>query len=78
MPRRQTGLKSLDSYAFVEGWAHYAEQMILDAGFGPNMPSRGAPGDALKAAKISAGAIGRSAVAPLPAFAWRSRCIARA
>jgi len=42
--------KILDSYAFVEGWAHYSEQMILDAGFGPNMPSRGAD-DALKAAK---------------------------
>ena len=43
--------KILDSYAFVEGWAHYTEQMILDAGFGPNMPSRGAQGDPLKAAK---------------------------
>jgi uncharacterized protein (DUF885 family) len=42
--------KILDSYAFVEGWAHYTEQMILDAGFGPNMPSRGGD-DTLKAAK---------------------------
>lgn len=25
--------KIFDSYAFVEGWAHYAEQMMFDAGF---------------------------------------------
>jgi uncharacterized protein (DUF885 family) len=43
--------KILDSYAFVEGWAHYTEQMILDAGFGPNMPSRVAQSDAIKTAK---------------------------
>lgn len=43
--------KVLDSYAFVEGWAHYTEQMILDAGFGPNMPSRVAQSDAIKTAK---------------------------
>ena len=43
--------KILDSYAFVEGWAHYTEQMILDEGFGPNMPSRIEQTGALKAAK---------------------------
>jgi len=43
--------KILDSYAFVEGWAHYTEQMILDAGFGPNMPSRIPQSDVLKTAK---------------------------
>ncbi len=43
--------KILDSYAFVEGWAHYAEQMMIDEGFGPNMPSRVAQSDTLKAAK---------------------------
>ena len=26
--------KVIGSYAFVEGWAHYAEQMLLDEGFG--------------------------------------------
>ena len=26
--------KILDSYPFVEGWAHYTEQMMLDQGFG--------------------------------------------
>jgi uncharacterized protein (DUF885 family) len=26
--------KIFNSYAFVEGWAHYAEQMIVDQGFG--------------------------------------------
>lgn len=43
--------KILDSYAFIEGWAHYTEQMILDAGFGPNMPSRVPQTDAVKTAK---------------------------
>jgi uncharacterized protein (DUF885 family) len=43
--------KIFDSYAFVEGWAHYAEQMVLDEGFGPNMPSRVAQPDAIKTAK---------------------------
>jgi uncharacterized protein (DUF885 family) len=31
--------KIFSSYAFIEGWAHYTEQMMLDEGFGPNMPS---------------------------------------
>lgn len=43
--------KIFDSYAFIEGWAHYTEQMILDEGFGPNMPSRVPQSDALKTAK---------------------------
>jgi uncharacterized protein (DUF885 family) len=43
--------KILDSYAFVEGWAHYTEQMILDEGFGPNMPSRTPQPDEIKTAK---------------------------
>ena len=28
--------KIFNSYAFVEGWAHYSEQMMLDEGFGAN------------------------------------------
>jgi len=36
--------KVLSSYAFVEGWAHYTEEMMLQEGFG-------ADGGALKAAK---------------------------
>jgi uncharacterized protein (DUF885 family) len=36
--------KIFGSYAFVEGWAHYAEQMMLDEGFG-------AEGDPVRAAK---------------------------
>ena len=43
--------KIFSSYAFVEGWAHYTEQMMLDMGFGPNMPSRLLQSDALKTAK---------------------------
>jgi len=43
--------KIFDSYAFVEGWAHYTEQMILDAGFGPNMPSQIQQSDEIKTAK---------------------------
>ncbi len=36
--------KIFGSYAFIEGWAHYAEQMLLDQGFG-------ADGDPVRAAK---------------------------
>lgn len=36
--------KIFSSYAYVEGWAHYCEQMMLDEGYG-------ADGDALRAAK---------------------------
>lgn len=33
--------KVVTSYSFVEGWAHYTEQMVLDAGFGgPGTPDR--------------------------------------
>lgn len=30
--------KIISSYAFVEGWAHYTEQMLLDEGFGADNP----------------------------------------
>ncbi len=36
--------KAFYSYAFVEGWAHYAEKMMLDEGFGDN-------GDPVRVAK---------------------------
>jgi uncharacterized protein (DUF885 family) len=36
--------KIFGSYAFIEGWAHYTEKMMLDAGFGNS-------GDPIKAAK---------------------------
>jgi uncharacterized protein (DUF885 family) len=36
--------KIFSNYAFVEGWAHYTEQMMLDQGYGNN-------GDSVKAAK---------------------------
>ena len=36
--------KIFGSYAFIEGWAHYCEQMLLDEGFG-------AEGDPVRAAK---------------------------
>jgi uncharacterized protein (DUF885 family) len=36
--------KIFGSYAFVEGWAHYCEKMMLDEGFGNN-------GDSIRAAK---------------------------
>ena len=36
--------KIFGSYAFVEGWAHYCEKMMADAGYGHN-------GDTIKAAK---------------------------
>lgn len=37
--------KVFGSYAYIEGWAHYTEVMMLDAGFGND-------GDAIKAAKF--------------------------
>lgn len=43
--------KILGSYAFTEGWAHYAEQMMLDEGFGANLSSNPNPADRIKAAK---------------------------
>ena len=43
--------KVFSSYAFVEGWAHYSEQMMLDEGFGPNMPSASGQSAALVSAK---------------------------
>jgi uncharacterized protein (DUF885 family) len=31
--------KAFDNYAFVEGWAHYTEQMMIDEGFGKDDPA---------------------------------------
>lgn len=42
--------KIFGSYAFIEGWAHYAEQMMVDEGFGSAGPAA-TGSDALKAAK---------------------------
>lgn len=36
--------KIFGSYAFIEGWAHYCEQMMLDEGFG--LPASGTPTEA--------------------------------
>jgi uncharacterized protein (DUF885 family) len=41
--------KVFGSYAFIEGWAHYAEQMLVDEGFGAGEASK--PDDAVRAAK---------------------------
>jgi len=43
--------KIFSSYAFVEGWAHYTEKMMLDEGFGPNMPAAAKQEGAIVAAK---------------------------
>ncbi len=43
--------KILNSYAFVEGWAHYSELMLLDEGFGATSAQNGAQPDELRAAK---------------------------
>ncbi len=43
--------KILGSYAFIEGWAHYSEQMMLDEGFGEAADARGDQSAAIKAAK---------------------------
>lgn len=45
--------KIYTSYAFVEGWAHYTEQMVVDAGFpdGP-LPESATPEQRIHAAKF--------------------------
>ena len=43
--------KILGSYAYIEGWAHYSEQMMIDEGYGEAAPARGDQTVALKAAK---------------------------
>jgi uncharacterized protein (DUF885 family) len=43
--------KIFTSYAFVEGWAHYAEQMMVDEGFGASATPGPTPGEKVKAAK---------------------------
>jgi uncharacterized protein (DUF885 family) len=43
--------KILGSYAFIEGWAHYSEQMLIDEGYGKVGPAAGNQPVALKAAK---------------------------
>jgi uncharacterized protein (DUF885 family) len=43
--------KILGSYAFIEGWAHYSEQMLIDEGYGEAGPAAGNQPVALKAAK---------------------------
>ncbi len=44
--------KIFGSYAFIEGWAHYTEKMMLDEGFGRSPAADGAPGqDEARAAK---------------------------
>jgi uncharacterized protein (DUF885 family) len=42
--------KIFNSYPFVEGWAHYAEQMMVDEGFGGD-EANAMPQDRIKAAK---------------------------
>jgi uncharacterized protein (DUF885 family) len=43
--------KILGSYAYIEGWAHYCEQMLIDEGYGEAGPAAGNQPVALKAAK---------------------------
>ncbi len=43
--------KILSSYAYVEGWAHYTEQMVIDEGYGEVGAASGQAPGALKAAK---------------------------
>jgi uncharacterized protein (DUF885 family) len=43
--------KIFGSYAFVEGWAHYAEQMMVDEGFGASQSSTTTQAEQFKAAK---------------------------
>jgi hypothetical protein len=43
--------KIFSSYAFVEGWAHYAEQMLVDEGFGASASRTPTREEQVKAAK---------------------------
>jgi uncharacterized protein (DUF885 family) len=43
--------KIFSSYAFVEGWAHYTEQMMVDQGFGAAASPNPTPEEKIKAAK---------------------------
>jgi uncharacterized protein (DUF885 family) len=43
--------KIFNSYAFVEGWAHYSEQMLLDEGFGSDSAATPGKAGSLRAAK---------------------------
>jgi uncharacterized protein (DUF885 family) len=43
--------KIFGSYAFVEGWAHYCEKMMLDEGYGSSTNSTPAEDDVKRAAK---------------------------
>jgi len=43
--------KIFGSYAFVEGWAHYAEQMMVDEGFGASPSPTPTQAEKVKAAK---------------------------
>jgi uncharacterized protein (DUF885 family) len=43
--------KILGSYAFIEGWAHYSEQMLIDEGYGEVGPAAGNQPVPLKMAK---------------------------
>jgi uncharacterized protein (DUF885 family) len=50
------GYYGAGSYAFVEGWAHYAEQMMLEEGFGqPKNPATATREEVLKGAKYRLG-----------------------
>jgi uncharacterized protein (DUF885 family) len=43
--------KIFTSYAFVEGWAHYAEQMMVDQGFGASASPAPSPEEKIRTAK---------------------------
>lgn len=43
--------KIFNSYAFVEGWAHYCEQMLLDEGFGRSPAPKPGAEEVVRAAK---------------------------
>ncbi len=43
--------KIFGSYAFIEGWAHYCEQMMLDEGFGAGDPNGNTDAARVRAAK---------------------------
>ena len=43
--------KIFGSYAFIEGWAHYTEKMMLDAGYGASTSATPSEDEVKRAAK---------------------------
>ena len=71
--------KIFTSYAFIEGWAHYAEQMMVDEGFGAPLANSATPPrrTALERRPNTGWRKPTRRCCGFAGCAFRSRCIAR-